>query len=218
MRELYSGALGRFVPNPDLRPETQNLFEIGAAAAPGAWELEAGAFLNYLEDGIERVALNNPEKQFQRVNQSEIRVPGLELVARWKASHDLKLVGQYTLMEARVKEDGEFTEPAEDRPDYLARVAADWRPYDGPGAMLEAVVTGGRWSADASGASEDTGGLARLPAGVVWNARLSWRFLHPQTTVDLHVRVDNLLDQSVPYQIGLTNPGRLFSAGAVIDF
>jgi len=218
LRELYSGALGRFVPNPDLTAEKQDLFEVGYTAAPGAWQLEAGVFLNYLRDGIEKVALNNPEKQFQRVNRSRIRVPGVELVARWQARPDLKFLAQHTVMEARVEEDGAFDQPAEDRPDYLSRVGLDWQRPTGPGALFEGVVTGPRWSADASGNSAATGGLFRLPSGVTWNLRLSYRILHPQTTVDFHVRADNLFDQSVPYQIGLTNPGRLFSAGAVIDF
>ena len=32
LRELYSGALGRFVPNPDLTPEVQDLWDLGGVA------------------------------------------------------------------------------------------------------------------------------------------------------------------------------------------
>jgi iron complex outermembrane receptor protein len=218
LRELYSGALGRFVPNPDLRPERQDLFEAGWSASPGEWQLEAGVFVGYLRDGIERVALPGPDRQYRRVNRTEIRVPGLELVVRRQIAPDLSLDLQHTVMQARVKEDDAFDRPAEDRPDYLSRAGLQWRPPQGPGALCEALITGARWSADTSGASGATDDLRRLPAGVTWNLRLSWRFLHPDTAIDLYARVDNLFDQLVEYQVGLPNPGRIFTMGAAIDF
>jgi outer membrane receptor protein involved in Fe transport len=94
----------------------------------------------------------------------------------------------------------------------------NWRQATGPGALLEAVLTGPRWSADASGASASTGDLRRLPAGVTWNLRLSWRFDHLRTAINLHARVDNLFDQLVADQVGLPNPGRVFSGGLSVDF
>jgi iron complex outermembrane receptor protein len=218
LRELYSGALGRFVPNADLRPERQDLFELGWAASPGSWQLEAGVFLGYLRDGIERVALPGPDRQYRRVNRTEIRVPGLELVARWQTRPHLHVDLQHTVMSARVEQGGSYDRPAEDRPDYLSRAGIAWQPDRGPGALCEALVTGPRWSADTSGAASATGNLRRLPAGVTWNLRLSWRFPHPDTSIDLHARVDNLFDQLVAYQVGLPNPGRVFSAGAAISF
>jgi iron complex outermembrane receptor protein len=218
LRELYSGALGRFVPNPDLNPEQQDLFELGASTDGANWGLEAAAFVNYLHDGIEKVKVPGDGNQFQRINQTAIRVPGLELVGYWKPTRNLGVNLQYTVMSARVEKDGNFDQPAEDRPDYLARAGVEWRRYTGPGALVEAVVTGPRWSADASGASAATNDLARLPAGVTWNLRLSWALPGPRTHVDLHLRADNVFDQLVAYQVGLPNSGRVVSAGLAVDF
>jgi len=218
LRELYSGALGRFVPNPELKPEQQDLYEIGMATDHRTWGVEAAVFLNYLHDGIEKTKLPGPEKQFQRVNRTQIRVPGVELVGHWNAAPDLVINLQHTVMSARVEEDGTYDRPAEDRPDYISRAGVNWRRATGPGALLEAVVTGPRWSADSSGASAATGNLHRLAAGVTWNLRLSWQFIHSQTTMDLHARVDNLFDQLVEDQVGLPNPGRVFSAGITVGF
>jgi len=218
LRELYSGALGRFVPNPELRPEQQDLFEIGMSTNHRSWELEAAVFLNYLYDGIEKVTVPGPDKQFQRVNRTKIRVPGVELVASWNASRDLVIHLQHTVMSARVEENGTFDRPAEDRPDYLSRAGVNWRRETGPGALLEAVVTGPRWSADASGASAATGDLRRLPAGVTWNLRLSWRFAGPRSQFEAHLRLDNLFDHLVAYQVGLPGPGRVLSGGASVSF
>ena len=218
LRELYSGALGRFVPNPELRPEQQDLFEVGLATDGRTWGLEAAVFLNYLHDGIEKTKVPGDGNQFRRVNRTEIRVPGIELVGHWNVAPDLVLDLQHTVMSARVEKDGSFDRPAEDRPDYLSRVGVNWRPQAGPGALLEAVVTGPRWSADASGASSATDDLRRLPAGVTWNLRLSWRFPGPRTQTEAHLRLVNLFDQLVAYQVGLPNPGRVFSGGLSVSF
>jgi hypothetical protein len=118
-------------------------------------------------------------------------------------------------MSARVKEDGIYDRPAEDRPDYISRAGLQWQQPAGPGALLEAVLTGARWSADASGASAATGDMARLPAGVTWNLRLSWRFAVAgrKTGTEAHLRLENIFDQLVEYQVGLPGPGRVFSGG-----
>ncbi|MCK9997198.1 MAG: TonB-dependent receptor, partial [Candidatus Krumholzibacteria bacterium] len=100
LRELYSGALGRFVPNPDLKPEQQDLYELGMASDHRAWGIEAAVFVNYLHDGIEKTKLPGPDKQFQRVNRTDIRVPGVELVGHWNATRDLVINLQHTVMSA----------------------------------------------------------------------------------------------------------------------
>ncbi|MCB1182577.1 TonB-dependent receptor [bacterium] len=214
LRELYSGALGRFVPNPDLAPEQQVLYEAGYARVATRWRIEAAAFLLYLEDGIERISLDNPARQFQRVNRTEIRVPGIELAGSWGLGPDLDLAAQHTILAARVKDDADFDRPAEDRPDYLSRLGLNWAPPRGPNGLAEAVVTGPRWSADAT----DPSGLRRLPAGVVWNARLGWRFDRPARGLEAHLRLDNVFNTRVDDQVGLPNGGRTFSGGLAVRF
>ena len=218
LRELYSGALGRFVPNPDLRPEQQDLYEIGLATDHRTWGLEAAAFLNYLHDGIEKVKWPGSDNQFRRINRAEIRVPGVELVGHWNPAPDLTVTVQHTVMSARVEENGAYDRPAEDRPDYLSRAGVNWRQAAGPGALLEAVITGPRWSADVSGASIATGDLRRLPAGVAWNLRLSWCLAGTRSQSEAHLRLDNIFDQLVEYQVGLPAPGRVFSGGLSVGF
>jgi len=214
LRELYSGSLGRFVPNPELKPEQQNLYEIGYTRVAPRWRLEAAAFLLFLADGIEKVSLNNPERQFRRVNRTEIRVPGLELAGGWWLDENLELSLQHTILAARVKTDGAFDDPAEDRPDYLSRAGLNWNPPRGAGALGEAVVTGGRWSADTTLPD----GLRLLPAGVVWNARLHWRFANPSRQIEILVRLDNVFNQRVDDQVGLPNVGQTFSGGVNLGF
>ncbi|MCP4571501.1 MAG: TonB-dependent receptor [bacterium] len=213
LRESYSGALGKFEPNPDLRPERQDQAELGASRRGDSWRAEAVAFVGLLDDGIEKESTG--PGTFRRVNRTEIRVPGLELVGSWDLRRDLTLRLQHTILAARVQEDGAFDAAAEDRPDYQSFVAVDWRRAQGPGAAVETRVTGPRWSADGTAPV----GLTRLPAGVTWHARLSWRWLRtPGTTseVTAHLRLDNILDARVDGQVGLPGPGRTLSGGVSI--
>ena len=210
LRELYSGALGRFVPNPELLPEQQDLLEIGVTAQANSWNFSAAAFLQYLHDGIEKVSLGGPDRKFMRVNRTEIRVPGLELAGRWQVRPDLELSAQHTLLSARVKTDGSFDKPAEDRPDYLSHLGLSWQNPEGPGALVEAALTGPRWSSDSTDPDD---GLTRLPAAVCWNFRLSWQLQMADASWQAHMRVDNLFDQWTDYQMGLPEPGRIFSTG-----
>jgi len=207
LREAYSGALGRFLVNPDLGPERQDLVEIGGLLRGASWSLELGAFYTRLTDGIEREAVG--DDQFQRVNRGRIDVPGLELNGRWTPPSSLEATLQHTILDAQVKTDG-AERAAEDRPAYLSRLELAWDPPSGPGAALEARVVGPRWSADGTA----PGGLRRLPAGLTWHARLTWRLALAEQRLECFVRGDNLLDQRVDAQTGLPTPGRQVAAGA----
>jgi len=214
LREMFSGALGKFLPNPDLHPERQDLLETGLTAKGRRWNLATAFFLQNLHGGIEKEKLADGSGRFMRVNRTRIRVPGWEIIAAANPSSALTLSLQHTIMWARVQEDGAFTGHAEDRPDFLSLASIRWqRPRQGPDALVETRITGPRWSADASGASDATGGLKRLPAGVTWNLRLGYRWLTVGRSVEAHLRVDNIFDRNVPYQVGLPAPGRIFAGG-----
>lgn len=86
LRELYSGSLNRFDPNPGLRPETLLGAELGATVLGGALAqagvtLQAVAFHHRLDDAVVRVTL--PDRKFRRINRDEMRSTGLELVLDW---------------------------------------------------------------------------------------------------------------------------------------
>ena len=210
LRESYSGALGKFVPNPDLGAERQDQIELGAAWRSGVLRLEGAAFLGHLTDGIEKISVGG--NQFQRVNRARIRVPGIELISGWTPRPDWEFVLQHTILAARVEENDLPDSPAEDRPDYQSLAGVRWQPPSGASAGFEARVTGPRWSAD----STVPAGLTRLPAGVTWHLRLAWRWVDmPGSTsdVELHLRLDNIFDQWVDDQVGLPGSGRVISGG-----
>ena len=85
LRELYSGALDRFTPNPDLKPERSLGFEGGVTMQRSLGPIpQAGftvtGFRNRLEDAVVRITLSNPTR-FMRVNRDRIESTGVELLA-----------------------------------------------------------------------------------------------------------------------------------------
>jgi iron complex outermembrane receptor protein len=79
LRELYSGALNRFDPNPTLRPERLVGMEVGATMLRSGSQFQAVVFHHRLEDAIVRVTL--PNRLFRRINRDELRSTGMELLA-----------------------------------------------------------------------------------------------------------------------------------------
>lgn len=84
LRELYSGALNRFTPNPDLVPETLLAFEGGftfnSVSATTRRTLQVTAFRHRLADAVVRVTLSNPTR-FMRINRDRIESAGAEVLA-----------------------------------------------------------------------------------------------------------------------------------------
>ncbi len=82
LRELYSGALGRFEPNPQLKAETLLGAEGGFTLQTGDIDFQVVGFHQRLKDGIVRTAISNPggPSRFKRVNQDEIRSTGIEFL------------------------------------------------------------------------------------------------------------------------------------------
>lgn len=85
LRELYSGALERFRPNPELKPERLLGFEAGFTV-DRSWgpipdgSIQVTAFRHSLDDAIVRTTLTSPTR-FLRVNRDRIQSTGAELLA-----------------------------------------------------------------------------------------------------------------------------------------
>lgn len=85
LRELYSGALGRFVPNPELDSEVLVVAEAGVTASAGSWTFQAVAFHQRLADAVVRTGLG--DGRFTRENRDRILSTGVELLGslRWRS-------------------------------------------------------------------------------------------------------------------------------------
>ncbi len=107
LRELYSGALGKFVVNPDLNPEILAVAEIGLTASDGPVEAQVVGFYQRLEDAIVRVSLG--DGTLQRQNRETIRSAGVELLGSYTWRSGISLAGDVTLKDV-TQDDASVTE------------------------------------------------------------------------------------------------------------
>lgn len=120
LRELYSGALGRFVVNPGLGPETLLATEVGLTGGGSSSQWQAVVFHHRSSDGIVRTSAG--DGRFRRVNRDRVLATGLELIGgiRWTA---VLLDGDLTLQAVSIDDP---TAPSDERhPEYQPSLAGN---------------------------------------------------------------------------------------------
>ncbi len=214
MRELFGEALNRFLVNPNLRPESAWIGEVGLRRQ-GAATGEATFFARRTFDTIDQrnVTVVNEqgeeERRRQRINLDGSRVLGVEVAGQVTLSPRWVVRGHLTGMHARGMIDGE-TDPLIEKPAWLGLLALDYRGRGGLSGLVQATGTG-----QAYGRAEDNR-LVTLPSSLVLDARVGYRVRLGQPAVvigELFARVDNLTDATVLPQLGLPGPGRAVSLG-----
>jgi iron complex outermembrane receptor protein len=210
LRELYSGALGKFEPNPDLGPETLWVAEAGVTAHPGRNDLQVTLFQQRLRGSVVRVA--TPRGTFRRENRGETRATGLEVVAG-AALGDVSVRVDATLQRVRLL----GARPGE-LPEYQPALSAGLR-VEAPlpaalGADLAADLTGRQYGVDPG-----SGRAVALDPSVWLSAGIRRSFPLPagggrRTTV--LVRLENPIDAVVYEQLGLPRPGRSVRIGVEV--
>lgn len=212
MRESFSGALGRFVPNPDLKAESGYTGEVGAQYYFPFGEIKFNFFLSYLNDGIVRVTL--PGRQFQRINKDQIRTGGAE------ASYKLNFMNNrfsttfnFTYLNASAKSnDGSFSDTLEYKPVFLAFMNFVYNSPIGLNGLLEISYTGKEFALKEGGIY-----FQRIPDYFITSARLSYHYnFTNKLSVEIFGRVDNIFDKLYYRQWGLPEAGRNFIAGLTL--
>jgi hypothetical protein len=208
LRETYSEALNRFVPNPDLHPEHLLAFEGGVTTRLGQGELQLVGFHHKLTDAIRRITL--PDRKRMRVNSDEIRSTGVELLFSQTIGL-MALDGDLTLQTVDLvdPETSASSEP-ENMPERMGRIRIGAPLFAGFNGSAEAEYTGSQFCQD-----PNTGADVKLDGGTWLNGILSriWSFSSGGGTfqqVETTLSVDNLADTALYDQCGLPRAGRLF--------
>lgn len=225
LRELYSGALNRFSPNPDLKPE--QLFGIEAGVTlDGGWfatqglQLQAVGFRHRLDDAVIRITL--PNRLFRRINRDEIKSGGVELLAQWTppALGGASFTADATLQKIRVYDqtitgNTNNERRAEHNPERRASLSLTSPAIVGARASLMARYTGTQFCQH-----PDLGRQVELASQSTADASLSRSFrtrsgglLQRLTAV---LALDNIGDKTVYDQCGLPQPGRTLRLGLTL--
>lgn len=208
LRETYSEALNRFVPNPDLHPEHLLAFEGGVTTRLGVGELQVVGFHHKLTDAIRRITL--PDRKRMRVNSDEIRSTGLEVLFS-QSFGPVGLAGDLTLQKVELidPETSASTEP-ENMPEQAGRAQLTFPLVAGLSASAEAAYTGSQFCQD-----PNTGEDVKLKGGTWLNGALSRVFTFDTRSrgvqrLEAQVSAQNLGDAALYDQCGLPRAGRLF--------
>lgn len=213
MRELFGEALGRFLVNEDLRPESSILSELAVHLDVESTSGEAIAFFNRTYDtiGHHMVTLEGDSRALrQRINLDGSRVAGLELTLTTRLSRGLRFNCNMTWMHVRGLEHGR-TKPLAEKPRMLGGCNLGFNSTAGLALTVESFTVG-----RAYGLTTDNRYIS-LPGSVVLNTRLSWLMLFRRYALEMFARVNNLNDATTLPQLGLPGPGREFHAGLQVS-
>ncbi|MBC7895800.1 MAG: TonB-dependent receptor [Cytophagaceae bacterium] len=217
LRELYSGALNRFRPNPDLKPERLLGLEGGVTVnrslggIPEA-TFQVTGFRHRLEDAVIRITLSNPTR-FMRVNRDRIESTGAEFLAGFVFGDDRErsvlLNGDLTLQSIKVFDQtaNDLQRHAENNPETRGTVELGLPLPAKIRAYGTARYTGTQYCLNADTSREmELGGQTRSDVGIERTFALASQGLF--RAVRALVAFDNLSNATVYDQCGLPQPGR----------
>lgn len=217
LRELYGEALGEFLLNPGLQPETATLADLTFARTwrDGYSRLRLTPWLLQIDDTLSRRNVTIDGVRYrQRYNLEGSGGRGLEASLDWRFSDrfEFRLNATWQDLIARKEDDG--TRPVlYQRPEFQGALMLDYtfgRDWDFYG---EAEYLGVAKDEDENGSVVD------LPTSWLVDLRLF-------RTINAHARgrwrayagLDNALNEVVLPQLGLPQPGRTFKVGVVFEY
>ncbi len=210
LRELYSGALGRFRPNPDLQPETLVGSEVGFTTTGSIGEVQLVGFHHRLSNGIVRVSTTGPagEPRFQRVNQDEVRSTGVELLIIGSFG-STTATGELTLQDVKGLDASGGEIELEYEPAVVGKLGLDVP------LLAEFRAAGNvRFVGTQMCENPEIGGLQRLSSSTSADVSVRRRFTIGRRgrldRIDVSASLRNVTDAVVFDQCGLPQPGRLF--------
>lgn len=217
LRELYSGALDRFRPNPELTPETllgaeggMTLNRLFPSLAQST--LQVIGFRHLLDDAVVRITLANPTR-FQRINRDRMEITGAELLGGLVFGRDpnrsVSLNGDATIQRIRIFDvtANDQQRRAENNPEQRGRLEL--------GAPLPASIKGfavARYTGRQYCLNADTSKLDELQARTAMDVAVERPFTVAQRGLFRSLRallsLDNIGNVAVYDQCGLPQPGR----------
>jgi iron complex outermembrane receptor protein len=216
LREMYSGALNRFRPNPDLKPETLLGLEAGVTVdrsfgpIPDA-TLQLTGFRHNLDDAVVRITLSNPTR-FMRLNRDRIQSTGAELLAGFVFGEDrdraFSVTGDATIQRIKVVDDSANTQRhAENNPEVRGMLE-----FGAPLPLQLRGFANARYTGTQYCLNADNGNEDRLQAQTEADVALERQFKVSGTGLIRSLRalvsLDNVANSLVYDSCGLPQPGR----------
>lgn len=213
-RELFGEALGRFLPNPDLKPETVWMADAELTWASKGVSVTLNPFYQRTTDGIsQRVVRVGNASLRQRYNVSGATSYGLDALAVFPLGESWSFQLAGTALSANADEGAAPFRRQVQRPGYEATAAVDWAPKG-----LFDVRAEVRFIGDAVDLGPD-GKEAALPAATELNMRVAVPIIRFEggTRLSITAAVDNMTNAFIEPQLGLPLPGRTIRMGIRVE-
>jgi len=210
LRELYSGALGRFEPNPGLKPERLVTTEIGATLKRRGVEIQTTLFRHDLSDAVVRTS--TADRKYLRINRDKVVSTGVELFIG--ASIGVaKVQGDVMFQGVEVEDPDAGTGPIqpEHMPKFKAGVEVTTPILLGITGLTSVRHTGNQFCVH-----PDLGTDVELvgKTGVDMGLRRDWQVGNGLwSAIRTTLSLDNVADSAIFDQCGMPQPGRTLRLG-----
>ncbi len=205
LRELYSGALGKFEPNPELDPEVLVVTEAGVTGETGILEGQAVLFWQQWSNAIVRTGTE--DGKFRRENRNRITATGAELLAALQLGEAL-LSADLTLQSVTLSD--ALVPDSEQNPEYQPEIFGSIS-LGGPVVWGIQGRAGLKYVGRQYCVNPDVGGQETLDPSGRLDLLVSrqWSFGGALRRLQATLALDNVTDGAVYDQCGLPQPGRM---------
>jgi iron complex outermembrane receptor protein len=211
MRESFSGALNKFVVNPELKPETGLINELGIKYSKADFTCELTGFATLYDDLIDQIKLSadvDSLKRNMRVNFAKATIAGVEAQFAYRPLKGFFADGYLTYMYSSGEKDGEEIEHLEYKPELMGILSTGYKFDFGFTPSIELEYMGRQW-----GLGLNDEGYVELDNYLNINIRLSYGLLINEIFSEIYLRLNNLTNESSYSKIGLPNVGRTIMSG-----
>ncbi len=216
MREQYDEAIGSFITNPGLKPETGLLADLGFIYSIENLTLKLTGFYNSYEGLIERIRLSKEQDSLRRrmrVNYSDASIAGIDFNISYSPIDNFLVEGFFTWMSIEAEQDGNEIEHLVQKPEALGGLSLSYKFDFGLKPQFEIEYTGRQFDSD----PETNGGFLELEPALILNFRLGYAFnISGFAYSEVFVRLNNILDEYKLSQWGLPMAGRTLYAGVTV--
>jgi iron complex outermembrane receptor protein len=208
LREKFSGALGKFVPNPSLKAESAVSSELSFDYKHQYGNTGLNFFLTFMDNGIVRESLSGGK--FKIINKDKIRTYGAEFFGDHQMNSQINFGYSFSFLNSHSKTGaGEYSDTLEYKPEFISAVNLSYRPIDALELLLEGNYTGNEFGFQGGNTI-----IQRLPDYFILNARMAYDFYFASNyNLELSFRVNNIFDKLHYTQWGLPEAGREFRIG-----
>ena len=216
MRELYGGALGKFVPNPNLKPVTAYLSEVGMEWLGTTVSSSLTAFLTRTYDTIDKRTIQqgpNAGKE-QRINLDGSRILGVETNLTTTPVEQLSIDGSFTYMYTRGFFQGD-PRKLDEKPAWVGKLNVSYDLTNRLNILSQTEYTGGIYT------RTEQNNFVLLPDALIFDGRISYDLFQNNQSFsggEIFFRVNNVTNDLRILQLGLPGPGRKYLAGVKVQF